>query len=63
MTQTVLLIVAVGLLLAGTFALPALFSTRPGRLRGWVEGFFRRPGRPPKTVDHKHYYKPYWQSR
>ncbi len=63
MTQAVVLLVVIGLLLAGALAVPVLFSTRATRLRGWVEGFFRRPVKSPKTVDRDHYYKPYWQSR
>jgi hypothetical protein len=63
MTQAVLLVVVIGLLLAAALAVGVLFSTRKTRLRGWVEGFFRRPVKSPKTVDRDHYYKPYWQSR
>jgi hypothetical protein len=63
-----LFILAVPLVLVGgavvtLFALGALFDAldHPAELSGRIQAAFQRPLRPARTVDERHYYRPYWQ--
>ena len=62
MSQPILIAVlaVVGLLALGLLALVVVAVASPDAVRQRVLAAFRRPAKPARTPDAKHYYKPYW---
>ncbi len=62
MSQAILIpVVAVlGLLALAVLAVVVLAIVRPEATRQRVLAAFRRPAKPARTPDSRHYYRPYW---
>ena len=62
MSQPILIAVlaVAGLLALGLLALVVVAIASPDAARQRVLAAFRRPAKPARTPDAKHYYKPYW---
>ena len=58
-------LVVVGAVLAGLFAVGALFDAldHPSEVRTRIDALFRRPPAPARKTAPDHYYQPYWSGR
>jgi hypothetical protein len=62
MSQAILIpvLAVLGLLALAVVAVVVMAVASPEATRRRVLAAFRRPARPARTPDAKHYYKPYW---